>query len=238
MPADRVIVTAPALDDDFGFSQRVEDLAIGQLVPQARIEAFDIAVFPGAAGLDVSGLSAGSSDPVLHRLGNELRAIARVDGGPDACAASLRRQAVRAGLQISKMKLSNQHFGEACALSNRGLQDGGTVSRPMETLGFLALMSHRPGSGQLTKSQLNRSACGQANEFFFSKKFNSGTGQAGGPRHVHLAPARPIPVENDHRGINGPSAQIGNEKFPHSCNDPAWTGPGLRARIVSWKYLR
>jgi hypothetical protein len=31
---DRVVVPAPALDDDLGFLERVEDLAVEQLVPE------------------------------------------------------------------------------------------------------------------------------------------------------------------------------------------------------------
>ena len=33
--ADRVVVAPPALDDDLSFTQRVEDLAVEQLVAQA-----------------------------------------------------------------------------------------------------------------------------------------------------------------------------------------------------------
>ena len=51
MRANRIVVTPPALDDDLGFPQRVEDLAVEQLVAQSRIEALDEAVLPGAAGV-------------------------------------------------------------------------------------------------------------------------------------------------------------------------------------------
>src|SRR5205823_114101 len=38
--------SAPALDDDLGFTQRVEDLTVEQFAAQARVEAFDEAVLP------------------------------------------------------------------------------------------------------------------------------------------------------------------------------------------------
>ena len=63
-----------SLDDDLGFTQRIEDLSVEQFVPQTSIEAFDIAVLPRAAWFDVSGLGTHSGDPVLHRLGHELGA--------------------------------------------------------------------------------------------------------------------------------------------------------------------
>jgi len=50
MRADGVVVMAPAFDDDLGFPQRVEDLAVEQFVSQARIKTFDKAVLSGAAG--------------------------------------------------------------------------------------------------------------------------------------------------------------------------------------------
>ena len=50
MRTDGVVVTAPAFDDDLGFTQRVEDLAVEQFVTQARIKTFDKAVLPRAAG--------------------------------------------------------------------------------------------------------------------------------------------------------------------------------------------
>src|SRR3954469_1295236 len=79
MRANRIVVTAPALDDDLRLAQRVEDLAIEQFVAQARIEALDKAVLPWAARRDVGGLRADAADPLLHRFGNELRAIVGTD---------------------------------------------------------------------------------------------------------------------------------------------------------------
>jgi hypothetical protein len=42
-------VTSPALDDDLSFSQREEDFAIEQFIPQPGVEALDEAVLPGAS---------------------------------------------------------------------------------------------------------------------------------------------------------------------------------------------
>jgi len=39
MRANSVVVPTPALDDDLGLAQRVEDLAVEELVAQARVEA-------------------------------------------------------------------------------------------------------------------------------------------------------------------------------------------------------
>src|ERR1051325_912354 len=71
MRAHGIVVTAPALDDDLGFAQRVEDLAVEQLVAQTRVEAFDEAVLPWAARRDVGGLRAHRAEPAagctIHR---------------------------------------------------------------------------------------------------------------------------------------------------------------------------
>src|SRR5919199_6471483 len=43
-----VVVPPPALDHDLGLAQRVEDLAVEQLVAQPRVEALNVAVLPRA----------------------------------------------------------------------------------------------------------------------------------------------------------------------------------------------
>src|SRR5580658_5155170 len=75
MRADRIVVASPALDDDLGFTQRVEDLAVEQLIAQASIKAFDEAILPRAAGGDVCRLCADRGDPLPHRGGEELRPV-------------------------------------------------------------------------------------------------------------------------------------------------------------------
>jgi len=81
---DRVVVAPPALDDDLGFSQRVEDLAVEQLVAQARVEAFDVTILPRAARCDVGGLCTDRGDPLLHGFGYKLRSIVGADVTRDA----------------------------------------------------------------------------------------------------------------------------------------------------------
>src|SRR6516225_7831402 len=68
---DRVVVAPPALDDDLGLAESVEDFAVEQLVAKASVEALDVAVLPGAAPLDVGGLGTDNRDPFLHRLGDD-----------------------------------------------------------------------------------------------------------------------------------------------------------------------
>jgi len=47
----RCAVASPALDDDLGLAQSVEDLAVEQLIAKAGVEALDVAVLPRAAPL-------------------------------------------------------------------------------------------------------------------------------------------------------------------------------------------
>ena len=70
-----IVVVPPAFDDDLGFSECVEDLAIQQLIAQPGIEAFDEAILPGASRRDVGRFGTGCCDPVLDSFGHELRAI-------------------------------------------------------------------------------------------------------------------------------------------------------------------
>ena len=72
-------MASPAFDDDLGFAQCVEDLAVEQFISQARIEALNIAVLPWAASFDVGGLCPDPSDPVLDSFGHELRPVVGAD---------------------------------------------------------------------------------------------------------------------------------------------------------------
>ena len=75
MGPNRIVVLPPGFDHGLGFLERVEDLAIEQLVPQPDVEAFAIAILPWAPGFNVGGLRADRGDPVSHRLGHELGSI-------------------------------------------------------------------------------------------------------------------------------------------------------------------
>ena len=59
----RVVLHPPLLDHDLRFLQGVENLSIQALVPQLAVEAFAVAVLPGAPWLDVSCLGADLRDP-------------------------------------------------------------------------------------------------------------------------------------------------------------------------------
>ena len=72
-------MASPTLDDDLCLAQSVENLAVEQLIAKAGVEALDVAVSQGAAPLDVGGLGTDNRDPVLHRLGEEVRSVV----GPD-----------------------------------------------------------------------------------------------------------------------------------------------------------
>jgi hypothetical protein len=65
----------PGLDQDLGFGQAEEDLAIEQFVPQLAVEALAVAVFPRAARLDIGCLGADGGDPFTQGLGDELRTV-------------------------------------------------------------------------------------------------------------------------------------------------------------------
>ena len=54
---ERVVEAAPALDDDACLGQRVEDLAIEQLIAQAGVKAVNVAIFQGT-WFDVGYISA------------------------------------------------------------------------------------------------------------------------------------------------------------------------------------
>src|SRR5215471_10807445 len=73
------VVAPPALHNDLGLAESIEDFAVEQLVAQARVEALDVAVLPGAAPLDVGGLGTDNRDQFLYRLGDELRSVVEPD---------------------------------------------------------------------------------------------------------------------------------------------------------------
>ena len=74
-----VVVPTPTLYHHLCLPQRVEDLAVQQLVTQPRIETLDIAVLPRTARRNVGRLGAECGDLFLHGLGDEFRAIVRAD---------------------------------------------------------------------------------------------------------------------------------------------------------------
>lgn len=75
MRALRAVVVPPAFDDDLSLLEGVEDFTIEQFIAQLGVEALSIAILPGAAGHDVSGLGTDGSNPVSHGLGDKLMAV-------------------------------------------------------------------------------------------------------------------------------------------------------------------
>ena len=69
----------PRLDQDLRLLQRIEDLAVEQLVAELRVEALDIAVLPRAPRLDEGRFHAEIAQPLLHSHGGEFWAVV----GPD-----------------------------------------------------------------------------------------------------------------------------------------------------------
>ncbi len=65
MRFERVVLMSPALDQDLGFEQRIEELAVEKLGAELSVEGFDVAVLPRASGLDEQGASVGP-DPTAE----------------------------------------------------------------------------------------------------------------------------------------------------------------------------
>jgi hypothetical protein len=60
---DLVVVLSPLLDDDLGFSERLEDLAVEQFVAKPAFEAFILSVLPGTPRFDVERAHAQPGQP-------------------------------------------------------------------------------------------------------------------------------------------------------------------------------
>jgi hypothetical protein len=73
--ADAIVVAPPGFDQDPGFGQAIEDLAVEQFIAKLAVEALAVAVLPGAAWGDVGGLGADGGDPFTQSQGNELWTI-------------------------------------------------------------------------------------------------------------------------------------------------------------------
>src|SRR6202042_1278519 len=67
---DGVVVNPPAFCQYLHLLQRVEDLAIQELVPQLRVEALAVPVLPRTAGFDIERLCAGIGQPFPQILGD------------------------------------------------------------------------------------------------------------------------------------------------------------------------
>lgn len=74
----------PLFDQDLCFAQAVENIAVEQCFTHPSVETFAIYVFPVEPLLNVGNLRAGSSDPALSGLCNELGATVQ----PDECGSA------------------------------------------------------------------------------------------------------------------------------------------------------
>ena len=79
MGPEGIVFPPPPFDEYLRFPEGVKDLSIKDFVSEFTVEAFTVAVFPGAARFDVEGSHPGSIKPVPYRLGGEFRAIVRSD---------------------------------------------------------------------------------------------------------------------------------------------------------------
>jgi hypothetical protein len=68
----------PALEQDLGLEQRIEDLAIEKLGAEFPVERFDIAILPRASGLDErlkSNISLWNRMPSKTSFGSEMTPV-------------------------------------------------------------------------------------------------------------------------------------------------------------------
>lgn len=82
-----VVVLDPIGDDDPGFGERVELLAVKELLAEGGVERLDEAVLPGRARIDVEGLDAAQGEAVADGPGDELRPVVGADVGRRAVLA-------------------------------------------------------------------------------------------------------------------------------------------------------
>ena len=61
-----IVVFPPLFDQDLRFFQAIEDLAIQELISEARIEALAISIFPRAARFDVQGFYLELLQPLVN----------------------------------------------------------------------------------------------------------------------------------------------------------------------------
>ncbi len=74
-----IVLSSPLLDDDFRFAPISEPAHVQAFIAEPTIERFIDAVLPRFAWLDECRPDSCRLEPILQRLGNELRAIVRAD---------------------------------------------------------------------------------------------------------------------------------------------------------------
>jgi hypothetical protein len=68
MRPEAIVFPPPALDKDLRFRQRVKHVAIEKLIPELPDMGLNVAVIPGASGLDIEGGYARSFSQLLTAL--------------------------------------------------------------------------------------------------------------------------------------------------------------------------
>ena len=80
--SDVVVLLSPALGQDLGFLERIEDLAVQQFISHLAVEGLDVAVLPGTTWLDKQRLHTQLAQPFPQPAGYELRACASAADSP------------------------------------------------------------------------------------------------------------------------------------------------------------
>jgi hypothetical protein len=75
-------VALPGFDQDLCLSQGLEDLSVQWLVAHRAIEAFTLAVLPGACERNVERLDTALRKPLLHGIGYKFQAVAHWEVAP------------------------------------------------------------------------------------------------------------------------------------------------------------
>jgi len=93
-----VVIVAPVREDHSRLAERVYQLAVQALLPEAAVEALGVPVLPWATGVDIESLDPIALQPSLDSLGDELGAVVGADafGGP-MLAYRLLQQGQRVG---------------------------------------------------------------------------------------------------------------------------------------------
>lgn len=75
MGSDGVVLGTPVLDQDLGFLEGVEDLAVEQLISKLAVEALAVATLPRTCWLDEQRPDGQAIQPFPYRVRTELRAV-------------------------------------------------------------------------------------------------------------------------------------------------------------------
>jgi hypothetical protein len=87
MRALRVVLTAPAFDEDLGFVQRIEEFHVQQLIPQLSIKGLDIPILPRTPWLDVQRRDGQHAMPGPQGPSDKFRAVVRSEYASDSLDA-------------------------------------------------------------------------------------------------------------------------------------------------------